>query len=86
MQEFRENSLKAGLDHILMEICDLLNSMMNMASAKFDACSFFTDVHMNFPLILTSDDSKSLNTKSHQELRISVRAREGYERCLQFQY
>jgi len=69
-----------------MEICDPLNSVVSMASAKFDTCSFFTAVHMNFPLILTSDDSKSLQTKSYQELCISVRARMGSEPCLQLQY
>lgn len=64
MQEFRENNLKAVLVHALVEICDPLNT----ASAKFHTFSFFTQVHMNFLLILTSNDSKPVNTKWHQEL------------------
>lgn len=28
-----------------MKICDPLNSVMNMASAKFDFCSLFTEIH-----------------------------------------
>lgn len=80
MQEFRENDLKAVLVHALVEICDPLNT------TKFDTFSFFTEVHMNFLLILTSNDSKPVNTKWHQELGVSVRAREGSEPHLQLQY
>lgn len=69
-----------------MGMWDPLNLMMNMASAKLDICSPFTEVHTNFPPILSSDNSKPSHTKSHHELLTSVRAGKGSEPCLQFQY
>lgn len=37
--------MKAGLDHVLMKTCDPLNLVTNVASAKFDFSSLFTEIH-----------------------------------------